>query len=156
MVTCPGIRSSSAILLGHFSHRVPWRTSWLPLGRNPIEGSAAKALFCHYVCCSSRRSGQPRSAVANGLKFRDGVLIMASNAEKSACPTKEQISERAFQIYQTSGCAEGHDMENWLEAERQLLTEGRPTSQIRVLPQVTALPAKRSTGHHSPRRASAR
>jgi hypothetical protein len=81
---------------------------------------------------------------------------MASNLEKSALPTHEQISERAFQIYNASGRAEGHDVENWLEAEHQLLTECQPATRLKVLPQVTALPAKRSTGHHAPRRASAR
>ncbi|HUG12400.1 MAG TPA: DUF2934 domain-containing protein [Opitutaceae bacterium] len=35
-------------------------------------------------------------------------------------PTHNQISERAFKLWQDRGCPEGSDSEFWLEAERQL------------------------------------
>lgn len=35
-------------------------------------------------------------------------------------PTREEIEERAYQIYIESGCAVGNEMENWLRAEREL------------------------------------
>jgi len=38
-------------------------------------------------------------------------------------PTQEQISRRAFEIYVASGCKEGRSEQNWLQAERELLTE---------------------------------
>ena len=38
-------------------------------------------------------------------------------------PTREEIAQRAFDIYQQRGAANGWDLDDWLEAERQLLTE---------------------------------
>jgi hypothetical protein len=35
-------------------------------------------------------------------------------------PTTEQIAERAYEIYQSRGGTDGQDIEDWLEAERQL------------------------------------
>ena len=35
-------------------------------------------------------------------------------------PTTEQIAQRAYEIYQSRGGTEGQDIEDWLEAERQL------------------------------------
>ena len=35
-------------------------------------------------------------------------------------PTSTQIAERAYQLYLARGAWHGHDMEDWLEAERQL------------------------------------
>jgi len=35
-------------------------------------------------------------------------------------PTHEAIAERAFALWMASGCAQGQDVECWLEAERQL------------------------------------
>lgn len=36
-------------------------------------------------------------------------------------PTREEIESRAFQTYVERGAAEGHDLEDWLQAERELL-----------------------------------
>jgi hypothetical protein len=36
-------------------------------------------------------------------------------------PTQEEISARAFEIYQREG---GNDQENWLRAERELIARG--------------------------------
>jgi len=48
-----------------------------------------------------------------------------SPASKSAAPeicvTHNQISERAFQIYESRGSKPGHDTQDWLSAEHQLL-----------------------------------
>ncbi len=38
-------------------------------------------------------------------------------------PTPEQIAERAYLIWELQGRQHGRDMENWLEAERQLSQE---------------------------------
>jgi hypothetical protein len=38
-------------------------------------------------------------------------------------PTHEEIGLRAYQIYIERGGAHGQDIEDWLEAERQLLDE---------------------------------
>jgi DUF2934 family protein len=35
-------------------------------------------------------------------------------------PTEEQIRLRAFQIYEARGCVDGHDVQDWAQAEREL------------------------------------
>ena len=35
-------------------------------------------------------------------------------------PTTEQIAQRAYEIYQARGGTEGQDVEDWLQAEREL------------------------------------
>jgi hypothetical protein len=40
------------------------------------------------------------------------------NAEPE--PTIDQIAQRAYEIYQSRGGADGQDMEDWLQAEREL------------------------------------
>ena len=41
-------------------------------------------------------------------------------------PTREEIELRAYQIFEGRGGLHGHDVEDWLEAERQLLAEHSP------------------------------
>lgn len=35
----------------------------------------------------------------------------------------ELIASRAYELFEQHGCQEGHDCEDWLEAERQILAE---------------------------------
>jgi hypothetical protein len=35
-------------------------------------------------------------------------------------PTEEQIRERAYEFYLAGGSQDGHDLSDWLTAERQL------------------------------------
>ncbi len=35
-------------------------------------------------------------------------------------PTAEEIQIRAYELYCSGGCSEGHDLENWLDAEKEL------------------------------------
>jgi hypothetical protein len=35
-------------------------------------------------------------------------------------PTTEEIAQRAYEIYQARGGTEGQDIEDWLQAEREL------------------------------------
>jgi hypothetical protein len=43
----------------------------------------------------------------------------------------DQIRERAHQIWEEQGRPEGHELEHWHEAERQLLHEGLNTESVR-------------------------
>lgn len=54
---------------------------------------------------SDKRSSKPRSTP--GVKAR--------------APTPDQIARRAYQLWQERGQVHGQDMQDWLEAERQLL-----------------------------------
>jgi hypothetical protein len=37
-------------------------------------------------------------------------------------PSREQIAQRAYELWMLSGCCYGRDDENWLQAERELST----------------------------------
>lgn len=49
--------------------------------------------------------------------------------------TRERVSQRAFQLYEARGRADGHDVEDWLQAEQEVIrdlpAEGRPDSSAR-------------------------
>ena len=49
-------------------------------------------------------------------------------AGKDQAPTpsaleRDEIARRAYDIFIARGCAHGHDLQDWLEAETTLLTE---------------------------------
>ena len=39
---------------------------------------------------------------------------------EQAFPTKKQIEARAYELYLQRGCEDGHDIEDWLIAEKEL------------------------------------
>jgi Protein of unknown function (DUF2934) len=39
---------------------------------------------------------------------------------EQALPTKKQIAARAYELYLQRGCEDGHDVEDWLNAEKEL------------------------------------
>ena len=45
-------------------------------------------------------------------------LAPAAGSEPSA-EREEQIRQRAYQLYEQRGCEHGHDVEDWLMAERE-------------------------------------
>jgi len=46
-------------------------------------------------------------------------LAPAAGSAPSA-EREEQIRQRAYQLYEQRGCEHGHDVEDWLMAEREL------------------------------------
>lgn len=38
---------------------------------------------------------------------------------------REEIAKRAYTIFEQRGCVDGHDQEDWYEAEKQLIRELR-------------------------------
>ena len=38
---------------------------------------------------------------------------------------RERIAERAYELYLQRGCREGYDLEDWADAEREILTLSR-------------------------------
>jgi hypothetical protein len=56
-------------------------------------------------------------------------LVAASGAKEvgdagqSDQPGFDQIRLRAFELYVKRGCIDGRDFDDWIEAERQLITE---------------------------------
>lgn len=43
-----------------------------------------------------------------------------SNSAEQNSPTEQNISERAYEIWQAEGCPQGRDLEHWLAAEREV------------------------------------
>jgi hypothetical protein len=64
----------------------------------------------------------PRSGGATTTTLRPAGS-KAPEAVKMVKITREQIAQRAHEIWVKSGCKHGHDEQNWLEAERQLKAE---------------------------------
>lgn len=52
-----------------------------------------------------------------------------TETSKSTLPTKEQISQRAYEIYVARGCEDGHDLSDWVEAERELSASSEPQTK---------------------------
>lgn len=52
----------------------------------------------------------------------------APNSPEAAAPqiSAEQIARRAYELFVARGRAEGHDLEDWLQAERELSLARRP------------------------------
>ena len=48
------------------------------------------------------------------------MLTNSNPTEKSPHPTREEIELRAYQIYIERGCPDGHDVDDWLQAENEL------------------------------------
>ncbi len=46
-----------------------------------------------------------------------------SPSKRQAAPSKEEIAKRAYELWLSHGCENGHDVEHWLEAERQLRSQ---------------------------------
>jgi len=47
-------------------------------------------------------------------------------------PTREEIELRAYQIYMERGGADGQDVEDWLQAERELVERSVPVQKARA------------------------
>jgi DUF2934 family protein len=57
---------------------------------------------------ANAQNSVPNGAVLNGLKAFQPL------------PSHEQISQRAYSIYQNGGSANGHDQQDWLRAEQEM------------------------------------
>jgi hypothetical protein len=38
-----------------------------------------------------------------------------------AAPTNDDIARRAYELFIANGCEHGHDVDHWLQAERELV-----------------------------------
>lgn len=45
----------------------------------------------------------------------------SENKSGSQSPMSEAVAQRAFDLYLARGGQEGHDLEDWLQAEREIL-----------------------------------
>jgi hypothetical protein len=64
-------------------------------------------------------------------------------------PAHEDIAKLAYSIFEKNGKAPGRDIENWLEAERQLQnSNGRPATHANSTSKNPARPATRTVLSH--------
>ena len=49
------------------------------------------------------------------------ILPTETHAAESPVDTQEQVRRRAFELYEQRGREDGHDLEDWLQAEAELV-----------------------------------
>lgn len=52
------------------------------------------------------------------------------NSVNQDVPTRDQIANRAYELYQDRGREDGRDVEDWLAAERELRSQNSPKQSI--------------------------
>ena len=57
-------------------------------------------------------------------------LAGSESRTTEARPTDEEIELYAYQIYIERGCADGHDVDDWLQAEHELFEKYANTSRM--------------------------
>jgi DUF2934 family protein len=73
----------------------------------------------------TRSASRPtQRATRNPTESRGNENIITSQPAEHFQDTHARISEQAYGLYEEHGRVDGHDLEDWLEAERQVLKEG--------------------------------
>jgi hypothetical protein len=92
------------------------------------NGGASKPTLVPAAADSQGRRSEP--AVTSKSQARSGGTAVATTSSLAgrpiapcAEPCYEEIAARAYDLWAASGCVEGRDQENWIEAERQLRAE---------------------------------
>jgi hypothetical protein len=73
------------------------------------------------------------------------------NTPKQDVPTREQIAQRAYEIYENHGRQDGRDMEDWFAAERELRTYNSPRTPASSLSNLSNDKARGSFATSRPR-----
>jgi hypothetical protein len=63
--------------------------------------------------------------VSTAAKTNGGSNTAGATPLVATAPGRDPIAERAYQIWQESGCPHGKDKEHWFRAEREVRS-GRP------------------------------
>jgi len=62
-----------------------------------------------------------KKAAHGKKKYRATEAIQSDGAQVTPhLPAHDEIKHRAYEIYLSQGATDGHDLENWLQAERDL------------------------------------
>ena len=72
-----------------------------------------------------KKHANPQGPEAPGSETREvegpgGERAVPPGATSSARPSQEEIARRAHEIHLARGGGEGHELEDWLQAEREL------------------------------------
>jgi Protein of unknown function (DUF2934) len=52
--------------------------------------------------------------------------------ETATPPSEREIAIRAYKIFLSRGASHGHDLDDWLQAERELIIEGTMKARARA------------------------
>ena len=66
------------------------------------------------------KSKRPEETDENTSSPEIEMTTDAETTDALSSPTAEQIQQRAYEIYLERGGSEGNDIEDWLQAEREL------------------------------------
>jgi hypothetical protein len=58
--------------------------------------------------------------MAKAKLARNPVISKEPELSHSLAATKDAIAQRAYELYVARGCEDGHHLEDWLQAEREL------------------------------------
>ncbi len=71
----------------------------------------------------SKKSIRTRSAATTSAGFETKDDVANAEAQPPLGETEQErrarISARAYELYRQCGCREGHELDHWLEAERE-------------------------------------
>ena len=54
------------------------------------------------------------------MKPKPSTLAPRSNEPTVLIPIEQQIQQRAYELYEQRGRTDGHDLDDWLQAEREI------------------------------------
>jgi hypothetical protein len=75
----------------------------------------------------AKRKGEMKQQLVKGKRDGKAVTTQEDNPKEGALSgeRQERIAKRAFELYLERGCREGCDVEDWVDAEREILTVPR-------------------------------
>ena len=68
--------------------------------------------------------------LTNSNATEKSPLVGSESRTAEAHPTQEEIELRAYQVYIERGGADGHDVDDWLQAEHELLEKYASVGRI--------------------------
>ncbi|WHZ14958.1 MAG: hypothetical protein OJF52_001798 [Nitrospira sp.] len=76
---------------------------------------------------TSKKGGEMKQQLVKGKRDEKAVTTQKDNPQEGALSDElqERIAKRAYELYLERGCREGCDVEDWVDAEREILTVPR-------------------------------
>lgn len=72
-----------------------------------------------------------KQQLVKGKHSEKGVTTQKDHPQEGAVSDElqERIAKRAYALYRERGCREGYDVEDWVDAEREILTAPQGRSE---------------------------
>jgi hypothetical protein len=92
-------------------HLKPWMVGFYPISADGLSGHD-EVMKNHNFPIVEATGARPLSTNAT-----------LHQTQKDVGPSKDEISKKAYAIYQARGCPQGLDLQHWLEAETHVIGE---------------------------------